>query len=383
MQSRPLIPAVFVASRSALAPSTGGVQHYTRELLETLRHAGFDLQIVDYVTDMRPVTRLRRKLRPRPYTDRLRPDLPDDIIERQRKTGSRFIFLSGVELAPVAEALRARIDKSSPAQLVLFSYGLDSVDYLQEARAAGQGGNSSAALLLGRQLFAECYQRQFLDHVFCLAPFEAEIERWLGARRVHWIPRTVPAGQALDWRPDASRVGCVSTVDHPPNREGLLLLLEQLEPLAPAGMRFRLVGGPVPQGRALAERFQCVDFLGPLDDAALRAEAVTWSCFVHPMFCYARGCSTKLAVALAWRLPVATTPAGARGYLWSRGSLPFAETPRALAELTVSMLDPQTAEAARREIDTVAASCPTFHDVAADLRAALLSDAIPMPPVPL
>ena len=117
-----------------------------------------------------------------------------------------------------------------------------------------------------------------------------------------------------------------------------------------------------------------MDFLGRLDDAALRAEAGTWSCFAHPMFCYAMGASTKLAVALAWRLPVATTRAGARGYLWKKGVIPFAETPRELAQLALSLLVPEAARAARGEIDAVAESSPSIFDVAADLRAALLSD---------
>ena len=302
MSSEPPVPAVFVSSRNSLAPAAGGVQLYTRELLETLRQAGFANHVLDYQTDMRPLVRLRRRLRPRPYTDRLRPELAGEIVACQQRTQGRFIFLSGVELAAVAGQVRARLGPGSDARLVLFSYGLDSVDYLHTARSNGSLRSDKAALKLGRQLLAECEQRHFFDHVFCLAPFEAEIERWLGARRVGWIPRTIPAGQTLDWQPDPTRVGCVSTVDHPPNREGLRLFLAEFDRIAPAGTRFRLVGGPLESGRELTRPFKSVDFLGPLDDAALRAEASTWSCFVHPIFCYAMGCSTKLAVALGWRL---------------------------------------------------------------------------------
>src|SRR5207237_7690665 len=129
------------------------------------------------------------------------------------------------------------------------------------------------------------------------------------ARKVDWLPRTLPPGEALTWQPDPNRVGCVSTLDHPPNWEGLVLFLRELEPTAPPNLRFRLVGGPEHRGRQLAGEFVRVDYLGALNEDALAAEAKTWSCFVHPLFCYARGCSTKLAVALRWRIPIVTTNA--------------------------------------------------------------------------
>ena len=137
-------------------------------------------------------------------------------------------------------------------------------------------------------------------------------------------------------------------------------------------MRFRLVGGPAAHGHALAARFAQVDYLGPLDEAALMAEAATWSCFVHPLFCYARGCSTKLAVALGWRLPVATTPAGMRGYEWREGNVPCAENPHELAVLALEMLVPAKARAVRAQICLAADSAPTLPEVAARLRAMLL-----------
>ena len=205
--------------------------------------------------------------------------------------------------------------------IVLFSYGLESVDYLHAARAFGKAGRATAALALGRQLFAECRQREAIDYTFTLAPFEAEIERWLGAKFVGWIPRTVPRDQALEWKPSGDRIGSVARLDHPPNEEGLALFLEEFQRIAPPQVRFRLVGRPERSGKELARRFSVVDYLGSLDDAALKSEARNWNCFVHPMFCYARGSSTKLATALSWHLPVVTTTAGVRGYRWRDGRI--------------------------------------------------------------
>jgi glycosyltransferase involved in cell wall biosynthesis len=361
-------PAIFVCTTNARAAASGGVQVYTREMIATLERALFDLSIVEYQPDQRPVTKLKRKLRPKPYANLLPPDLPDRVAAAQRENEALFVFLNGVDLAPLAAALRTRLPEIT--RIVLLSYGLESVDFLHTARARG-GMTSAAAERLGAQQFAECHQREAIDHVFCLAPFEAEIERWLGAKKVDWLPRTLPPGNALAWQPDPNRIGCVGTLDHPPNWEGLVLFLRELESIAPPNLRFRLVGGPENRGRELAHIFLRVDYLGSLDDAAVAAEAKTWSCFVHPLFCYARGCSTKLAVALGWRIPVVTTQAGARGYVWREGRIPLAETPAGLAALAVRLLQPTAAADEREQVELVANSMPERADVAGKIRDAL------------
>jgi hypothetical protein len=86
----------------------------------------------------------------------------------------------------------------------------------------------------------------------------------------------------------------------------------------------RVVGGPQELGRWLADKYGTVDYLGTLDDAALAVEAATWNVFIHPIFCLPRGCSTKLAIGIAWQIPIVTTAEGRRGYLWDHGTMPEA-----------------------------------------------------------
>src|SRR5207248_2611035 len=97
---------------------------------------------------------------------------------------------------------------------------------------------------------------------------------------------------------------------------------------------------------------------GPLSDHDLEREAATWSAFVHPLFCWARGCSTKLALALAWQLPIATTRAGARGYTWRDGTLPMADAPEAFARLASELVNPAAASRARQHVAAIARSSP-------------------------
>lgn len=365
--------AIFVTAESAVNDASGGVQVYTRELLRVLNHANLKLTIVKHGPDMRLPVRFRRRLFSKPYDFRVPPDVCANTLAAQEATDSTLILLNGVDLAALAESI-VTTSRQKDTKIILFSYGLKSVDFLHARRAKGQL-NARSARALGEMIFAEALQRPFIDHVFCLSEDEAEIERWLGARQVQWLPRTVEQQNALNWQPSGNRLGCVSTLDHPPNREGLELFLREFEGLSiPQMPRFRLVGGPRSAGDELAARFRAVDYLGPLDDAALRAEAATWNAFVHPLFCYACGCSTKLAVALSWQLPIVTTPPGVRGYSWREGQIPMAESPEALARLSVTMMQEAIGLETRQAVQKVVATSPTVEQIAAQVRAVIVNE---------
>jgi hypothetical protein len=134
----------------------------------------------------------------------------------------------------------------------------------------------------------------------------------------------------------------------------------------------RIVGGPEGAGAAIARQFgELIKYLGPLPNESMAEEASTWSCFVHPIFCWPRGCSTKLAVALGWEIPVITTVPGMRGYQWREGTLPVAETPRSLTDLAIQLQDPKTAQSARAAVQRIGRSAPSKEEIAFQVKAAL------------
>jgi hypothetical protein len=357
--------ALFVTSSSSMKNTSGGQQVCTQEYLKLLKVAGFSVSIIEYEFDKSPFTRLRRRIFPRPYDYILPFDLVDKVNHQLKVDCTDLIFLNVVDVAPLAKQLRSNMDKK--IKIILLSHGLASVDYLHEVRAQGENKfnrvNSSQLRKLSLQLIAECEQRQYIDQVFCLAPFEVEIERWLGAKRVNWLPRIIQPNP-LEWDPDSTRLGFVGTVDHPPNKEGLILFLKELEKIAPPNLRLRLVGSPSHVATAIANQFPIVDYLGMLSNSDLEKEARTWSCFVHPIFCFARGCSTKLASAFSWQIPVATTAAGCRGYTWKQGHLSLAETPEDLSRLALKMTDKQFAYSSKQEIVFISNSSPTVTEIA-------------------
>jgi len=358
--------AVFVAHDVALSGAPGGVQLCTDEYIRSISEAGLSLTVVPIHSDRRLWSRLSRRLLPDPYSSlQWRPDSVHEIVAGIDRAGARLVFINLVNLAPLAVALRARL--GTACRIVLLSHGLESVDLLHTIPING----SRAQRRLGRRLVQERQHRAAVNHVFCLSPFEAELERWLGAPGVTALPRTIPRLPPLDWAPAGDRLGFVGTLDHPPTRDGLTKFLQAFARIAPPRLRVRVVGRPERAGRKLAAMFPHTEYLGPLDDQELEREAATWSAFLHPLFCYARGCSTKLAVAISWGLPIVTTAAGARGYTWRSGTLPMAASPEAFARLAMQMTDPGIAQGARREVAAVARSSPTVADVAALIRAAL------------
>jgi len=371
-ERRRFMKALFLSHRNSLALGGGGQQQCTREYIDTLRAASFDLSELTYVTDRSLPTRIRRRINPKPYAYLFPPNFVLRVTEEVSRLSPSFVFCNLVDFLALGPTLRERLDGS--AKLVLLSHGLASVDYLHTARIASHGALVSCVPRLSDQWIGQTLREEAeglaaFDHVFCLAEFEVEICRWLGARSVSWIPRTMRTDQFVTWKPSGERVGCVGTLDHPPNLEGAELLCEALQAIGTGKLRLRLVTHSRAISRDLCNRYSFVDDLGPLDSAGeMEAEAATWNAFVHPIFCYARGCSTKVATALSWGLPILTTAAGLRGYVWKDGKLPVSGSPKELARLVLAVLQPACAASLREETFKIVRSSPSLLEVGNQIR---------------
>ena len=358
---------VFVTQPGFLsAPVPGGVQVCTAEFVALFRAAGYDLRFHDIAQQRDLVTRGRLRWKLEAYGGY------DYAAHAAAIAGAAepgtVVALNQMDIAPLAAHLHARAPR---LPVVVLSHGNASGDFLHESLAAGSGvlGRLRDRWRLGSQLARESVLlRGDVDLVVCISETEEAIDRWLGARHTLMVPRTL-AADPLPWQPVAGRIGVVATADHFPNRAGVEMLAEALRPVAPHALRLRLVGGGGDAGRDLQRRFPFLEYLGPLDDAALRAEAATWSLFVHPLFWHARGASMKLATAIGWGLPIATTPAGRRGYRWGEGELIEAVEPADLAARIVAVLsDRAQLELARAQTARIARSGPALADSAGRLR---------------
>jgi Glycosyl transferases group 1 len=360
---------VFVTASGFLNGRPGGAQHCTTEYIETLTAAGVDLHILSFELDRRVASRLLKKIWPSSYVRHNEPGLIERIRATVERTNAPFVFLNQVQLAPLAENLRKLLRPG--CKIVVLSHGLESTDLLHTLRFSNDPPIALPKYVFGRQLLTDSLRREsayrpHLDLILCLSAFDVELEHWLGAANAVWVPRTV-RDRPLNWNPTGNRLGFVGTLDHAPNLEGLLLFLRSASELASSDFRVRIVGGPDRIGGPLMERFSFVDYLGPLSDEDLRQEASSWNCFVHPIFCYPRGCSTKLATAIGWQLPILTTTAGRRGYAWSDGELLIADSPEAFSRCAVEVMDRAAAQRARENVIQVARSMPSTEVVGQQL----------------
>lgn len=372
----PSIPALFLHYDNSLDNVPGGVQLCSREYFETLTAAGFSLKTLKIENDRRMSNRVKRKLKPEPYQYNFNPDKAIADIKNALTESIQYIFLNQYVLRPLAKVIKQNLGQG--IKIVVLSHGLASVDYLHEIRAVRNLSKTDVSNTevnyLGRQIVEETSHSPYIDHVFCLAPFEVEIEKWLGAKEATHIPRTIKE-TSLNWHPIKGRLGFVGRLDHPPNEEGFLMVFDELKKVKGNTVELRIVGSPREEGEKLSEAYEFVNYLGELTDEELREDASTWSAFLHPVFCYAMGCSTKLAVALGWEIPIVTTTMGIRGYIWSEGNIPIADHPEQFANLAIEFSDPIKSTPIKEEITKIKNSSPMLDDVAAIIKHSLQENA--------
>jgi len=358
--------ALFVAYRNHLR-GTGGVQLCTAEFVAGLEAAGLELDLLEVEPNRAPTTRVLRRLNPSPY---FRPLSAATLAElRARAPGARYVFLNQMNLAG---ALGPHDCAGTP--VIGLSHGCEITDQVHLARLratlplTARQLRPNARLVMGQTLRDEVAARRYLAGTIAISPFDADCEAWLGTRRTCWVPRTI-VPSPLDRAPLFGRFGYVGTLDHAPNLEGLDAVLGAIG--TSADLSVQVVGGPERIGTWLSARHPAVSYLGPLDDAALAREAATWNGFIHPIFCLPRGCSTKLAGALAWGLPVVTTAHGRRGYKWREGGLAEAESPAGFVAAMRALIPAQADAAGAALVRQAAASGPTMPEVGARIAAFL------------
>ena len=257
-------------------------------------------------------------------------------------------------------------------KLVMLSHGLDSTDYVHALSAKGCDGGSSKISnrenqRLGRQLTTERKALPVFDATLGLSNTDAEIHQWLGARHSFWLPRAVTPSP-IEWDPVRGRVGFVGRLDHPPNYEGFHRVARIINDRK-LDIQIRVVGSPQGLGAAFQSRFHCVQYLGPLADSELTSEAKSWRAFLHPIFCFARGASTKLATGIGWGIPVVASTSGRRGYEWTSGRLLAADSPEAFVHETQKLaFDDIYMREVRQQVLEIANSSPSIVSNAIRLR---------------
>lgn len=362
------LKGILISHRGQFDGGRGGTQICSMEYYDTIAAAGIEFERILLDMDQRLSTRILKRIVSSSYIRTTNPSQVNQMITQVAHAKPDLVFLNQTNMAHVAKALRKVLPAHS--KIILLSHGLESTDllhYLRVKKVLPVGGRArpTPSMALGLALRMEASLRTDIDQVFVLSDSDAVLEHWIGARNVVVVPRLIKR-KLLNWRPVGNRLGFVGTLDHPPNLEGLVRTLEALRrnPLTHSTAKIRVAGGPRKIGEWLEAHFPVVNYLGQLTDQALIDEAASWNAFLHPIFCCARGASTKLADPVGWGIPVITSAFGRRGYVWSRGDLRYAESPEEFAIACESLLNADEAHKARSEVLEVLASSPTITDIA-------------------
>ncbi len=353
-----------MAFEGSLGSTVGGQQACTRELQQVIRKAGYDFKEVALPARLSFFSRVRNRLKPRVYPICWHPDAGGCVAEAANRNQAGTIFFNLIDFLPLAREVRPRVDPK--VRLVMLSHGLASADVREINRIAREMPEIIRRCPLYSLETVLKKEREYLgdfDQVISLAEFEADLCRELGARRSDWIPRVIP-DHPLNWKPIEGRLGFVGTLDHPPSMEGMVKVLEAWPRDAGRPVKVRVVSRSRWHGECLARKFSQVEYLGPMEGGEAEQEAASWCAFLHPMFCFARGCSTKLATGLGWRIPCLSTTSGVRGYEVPKGAVLLKEKPEDFALEACRLSFVEAARKEKKALDSVADEFPSTEALA-------------------
>jgi glycosyltransferase involved in cell wall biosynthesis len=331
--------AIFLTNKESLySEITGGVQLCSKEFHGLISNI-VDVDVADYYVQFtrnifdRIVIRLG-------FENYNMYDIKKDsvsLLKYIEDSKIEIVFINMASLVGYSKVIKQKFGES--VKIVLLSHGNHSGDFLHLISKPIDTPNPLKSFLrkvrLGLLISKESLFRvRYLDSVITLSETEKQIENWFGSKKSIFVPRQL-APKFINYRPIKGRIGFVGRLDHPPNLQGIQILLNALKTVGLREVEFRLVGAPLNFGASIKENYTNVSYLGELSDKELEDEVSTWTIFINPVWWYSTGASTKLAKAISWGIPIITTTAGMRGYFWKEGELITADTPEEMAKLLI------------------------------------------------
>lgn len=329
--------AIFLTNKSSLySEVTGGVQLCSQEFLEILNQVD-SISLSNYYVNFTKNfwQRVYMKLGMENYSmyDVRKDEVP--LINYIREHGIEIVFINMASLVRYAKPIKESF--GDKVKIVMMSHGNHSGDFIHLISKPLSQTSFVRKFLnkfrLGLLLATESeFRVKYLDLVIALSETEMQIENWFGAKQSLFIPRRLKA-DFLNYQPVIGRVGFVGRLDHPPNLQGMEILLKELSKNKNVEIEIRLVGTPEIYGKQIEQLHPSVKYLGELSNSDLEKEASTWALQLNPVWWYSTGASTKLAKAISWGVPIVTTTAGRRGYKWMNGNLLVADTPEIMCKI--------------------------------------------------
>ena len=367
-----IMKAIFLTHPELLnSKITGGVQLCSTELLSVIKNSlVIDVQEYHIEYTRRINDRLKIKCGLENYNMYGVKKGTPALLNFIKQEKIEIVFINMASAIRYAKPVKEKFGKS--VQVILLSHGNHSGDFLHLITKPLKRENFYLRIRnkcrLGFLLSTEAeYRVKYLDGVVTLSETEKQIENWMNAKKTLFFPRFLKPA-FLNHQPDLNRIGFVARLDHPPNIQGLGILCDCFLKMNIGNLKIRLVGAPQSDGFRIAKQYPFIDYQGELSDEALEQEAATWSFFLNPVWWYSTGASTKLAKAISWGIPIATTTPGRRGYSWSEGEITETNSPEEMCEMILcSVKDINEIKRLAGETRKAAASGPELEDLTRQL----------------
>ena len=355
---------LFISNRKYVDQnsSEGGVKLCTREYIDLLATA-FEVLIFPVDLNLTFFYRVKKKLGVGVYDDYAPYIYLAQLENAITENSIQYVFLNLTNTIMFSEALKKAFPQ---VKVILCSHGNESGDFLHEiVMHENYRGLRKiiAQQALGKMLIIESTYRNYIDLVLTVSEVEVMIEKWIGAKEVKLVTRTI-YDYTIPLHPIKGRIGFFADLSHAPNLYGIQKVCASLARLNPETIELRLVGAQKEAGNSLAKNYSFITYLGYLTEIELEREASTWMFALNPVFYYSRGVSTKLGKALSWGLPVISSRKGMRGYQWKKGDLLSCDTAEEMATIILLNSNDMTAYLYyKQQVEDIKLSSPSLKDI--------------------
>jgi hypothetical protein len=344
----------------------GGVSYCTKDFISLLQ-TKFDVVIFPLTYNRSLLYRIKAKLGIDVFEDYNAADYKDELDQYIISNGIKKVFINLSSTSAVAKVIKEKFGDS--VKTILCSHGIEAGDFLHHTvrfkHLLSKLHILTSSYRLGKILKSELALRlDCFDLILTVSEIEVAIEKWLGAKKVFFVPRIL-LPDFIEWKPIPGRLGFVGDVSHFPNYYGLLKLCEAIS----VGQMnektvIRVVGKPCRNLELITAKFSFVQPIGYLDNDKLIQEAGTWMYYLNLVFYYSKGVSTKLAKGMNWGLPVISTEEGNRGYSFVKGSINTVDNVEGILQLINSRInDNKLLEKDKENVELAVRSSESYNDL--------------------
>jgi len=364
--------ALFISNQNFLNDSIkeGGVKVCTQEYLSLISNV-FNTITFPVEYDLTLIYRLRVKLGFNIYHDYSPSKYELNLIATIKANNIKVVFLNLGNTSSFSRIIKKNFGEN--IQIILCSHGNESGDFLHEitrfSLVSPWYKKLFSSFVMGNMMKKEVlFRRNYIDAVLTVSDIEVALEKWLGAKKVMLVFRTIKA-ESINWVPKSGCVGFIGDLSHYPNKFGIIEVCEEIKKSEANNINLRIIGSPESIGKHIADMYSFVTYVGYLEPEELISEVSTWSFFLNPVFYYSRGVSTKFAKALSWGLPIITTTIGYRGYDWKEGNPIVADNAADMVKIINEYsLNIEMVNKASIEIKKIVATSPTLDMIGIDLK---------------